>query len=83
MSEFLFELFIAILLSAIAFSFSFSLVGFIFVVLAYEIFKLIYVRLKGVRENDFKKELLHSTLNNVKIFLLVAIVFVFQNAVMS
>ena len=79
-SEFLFEFLTALSFSAISFTFSFSIIGFILLVSVYETFKLLYLLIKGFREIDFKKQYIISLLNNVNIFLLIGCIFMFQNA---
>ena len=79
-SEFLFEFLIALVLSVISFLSSFSIIGYIITFLTYQIIKILYLIIHGFRKTNFKTELLVSSVNNIKIYLIIACIFIFQNA---
>lgn len=73
--DFLFEVFLFLLFSFTNVAFHFNYIGFIITISEYEIIKLIYILVKGKRENDFFKNLIISLMTNVFFFLLIGLLF--------
>ncbi len=74
--DFLFEVFFLIALTGTNMILRFSYVGFIATVAEYELTKLIFILIKGKREESFGKNLLISLFTNVFVFLLVGALYV-------
>lgn len=70
-----FELFIFVLLSAIAICLRFHWTAYLCCICAYELTKVIFIAIYKPRENAFVKNLLHSLMNNLVIFALLGFLF--------
>lgn len=74
--DFLFEVFFLITLTVTNIFLHFGLIGFIATVAEYELTKLVFILIKGKREESFGKNLLISLFTNVFVFLLVGALYV-------
>ncbi len=74
--DFYFEIFFLLGLTVTNILLRFSLIGFAATVAEYELAKLIFIIIKGKREDSFAKNLLISLLTNVLVFLLIGALYV-------
>ena len=74
--DILFEVFFLIVLTATNILLHFSYIGFIATVAEYELAKLVFILIKGKREESFVKNLLISLFTNIFVFLLVGALYV-------
>lgn len=75
-SEFLLEIFLFCILTAISFVFQFRMTAFAGCLLVYEVTKMAYLIKYGKRTDCFCKNLILSLLNNMLIFGLIFVLFV-------
>ena len=73
--DILFEVMILVIFSVTNFILHFQFIGFFATIAEYELIKLIFLLIKGKREDAFIKNLLISLLTNVFVFLLVGALY--------
>lgn len=78
-SDIFLEIFLFISMSCITFILDFNWYAYVCSLLIYESTKLVFLLHYGHRENEFQKNLRCSLLNNLLLFLLIALLFLLAN----